>query len=121
MLSLLLVGLGGTFGSLTRYVLGKKIAEKHSLLFPLHTFLINISGAFLLGFVSNIGLMNHTLLFVADGFLGAYTTFSTFMFEGFSIIRGSKKINAILYICFTVIAGISGYILGMIVANIIPK
>ncbi|MCX7951401.1 MAG: fluoride efflux transporter CrcB, partial [Clostridiales bacterium] len=74
----LLVGIGGALGSLVRYNLGKIISSKFKNIFPVSIFIINITGAMLLGLVSSIGVKNNLYLLLADGFLGAYTTFSTF-------------------------------------------
>ncbi len=119
MTAYLFVGLGGACGSLARYILGKKIAEKTKRIFPLGTVIINISGALLLGFVSSINLGSNLSILVADGFLGAYTTFSTFMYEGFSIFHDKKYLNAAVYIVGTVLFGIAFYALGQVIANIL--
>jgi len=90
-MELLLVGIGGSLGSLVRYILGKRIAEKYSTTFPVGTFIINISGAFLLGIVSALEPGRSASLLIADGFLGAYTTFSTFMYEGFNLFEENEN------------------------------
>src|SRR5512138_2623113 len=89
-MDLVLVGIGGAFGSAARYGLGKLIAKRAKPGFPLGTFLINISGAILLGILVSAGTGGNIYLLLADGFLGAYTTFSAFMYEGFNMFRGSK-------------------------------
>lgn len=111
-MSLLLVGVGGALGSWARYFLGKQIAAKSKRSFPLHTFLINISGAFLLGIVSSLDLGNNGYLFFADGFLGAYTTFSTFMVEGFTLWEEKQRVNAGAYLLISIVIGILSYFLG---------
>ncbi len=111
-LNYLLVGIGGILGSITRYSAGKFIAKKFRRTFPLATFIINITGAFLLGVVSTASMGGNCRLILADGFLGAYTTFSTFMYEGFSLFRGNKILNASLYISGSIIIGILGFMAG---------
>jgi fluoride exporter len=111
-LHFIIVGIGGIFGSITRYKLGKIISEKYDSTFPTGTFLINISGAFLLGIISNIGLNSNLYYLIGDGFLGAYTTFSTFMYEGFNLFRENEKLNAITYFCITLVLGIVSYAIG---------
>lgn len=113
MINYVLVGIGGAFGSLARYGLGRMIAKRVKTFFPLATFLINISGAILLGIISSIQLNSNIYTLLADGFLGAYTTFSAFMFEGFDLFRGNKKLNASVYIAGSIIIGIIVFILGM--------
>ncbi|MBU3216741.1 fluoride efflux transporter CrcB [Clostridium estertheticum] len=107
-----LVAVGGAAGSLVRYSLGKFISEKSKHSFPIGTFIINITGALLLGFVSTIGVSSNITLLLGDGFLGAYTTFSTFMYEGFNLFKEKEKLNAFIYILCTLILGIVGYVIG---------
>lgn len=108
----LIVGIGGIFGSIVRYFLGKVISEKASSLFPIGTFIINITGAFLLGILSTVNIGNNLYILFGDGFLGAYTTFSTFMYEGFYLFHEKGKINALTYILHSLIIGVIGYAAG---------
>lgn len=110
-MNFILVGVGGALGSIARYSLGKVISEKSKSWFPLGTFVINITGALLLGVLSSRGSSDMYLL-LGDGFLGAYTTFSTFMYEGFNLFQDNKKLNAIIYILISLIFGIIGFSLG---------
>lgn len=114
-----LVGLGGAAGSLLRYRLGKIISEKADTLFPLGTFFINITGALLLGFVSSLPIGGNYYLLLADGFLGAYTTFSTFMYEGFNLFRDQEMINGAVYIAGSLLLGIIGYLCGSALGHLI--
>lgn len=111
-MELVFVGIGGALGSLARYQLGRVIAEKTGTAFPTGTFVINITGAILLGLVSSLGAAGNAYLLLGDGFLGAYTTFSTFMYEGFSLFRENEKLNAFAYILGSLFLGIIGYVLG---------
>ena len=113
----LIAGIGGVFGSIARYSLGKAISSKTNSVFPLGTFIINITGAILLGVVSSINVNNNVYLFLADGFLGAYTTFSTFMYEGFNLFQENKKLNAFIYILGSLLLGLTGYVLGVKIAD----
>lgn len=88
----LLVLAGGGFGSLARYVVGTAIANRFSGVFPLGTMVINITGSFLIGLLmtllsERLPHPNWRLLLVV-GFLGGYTTFSSFEWETFSAVRG---------------------------------
>lgn len=105
----ILVGIGGTFGSIARYKLGIVLSKKLNSRFPFGTFFVNITGAILLGIVSSSALTKNMTLLLADGFLGAYTTFSTFMYEGFNLFQGRNKLNAFLYILGSLILGILGF------------
>lgn len=113
------VGIGGVFGSLLRYELGKVISKKYSANFPVGTFIINITGAIILGIVSGLGVSKDMYLLLGEGFLGAYTTFSTFMYEGFNLFQGKESLNAIIYILGSLILGIIGYTLGFCICSFI--
>jgi CrcB protein len=116
----LLVGFGGACGSLVRFALNKVIVKKTKHAFPFSTLIINISGALLLGLIANMASIGpHWLLLLADGFLGAYTTFSTFMYEGFTLFHGRKALNAAVYIGGTVLLGLAAYMLGAVAARFI--
>jgi len=108
----ILVGIGGVFGSITRYILGKYISEKKDMIFPIGTFVINITGALLLGIVATFQSNRNLYFLSGDGFLGAYTTFSTFMYEGFNLIQDREGVNALVYITLSFIVGVIGFILG---------
>lgn len=113
----ILIGAGGALGSLARYQLGNMIARRFRAGFPAGTFLINVSGAFLLGFVGSLRMHPGMALLLADGFLAAYTTFSTFMYEGFTLFRGNRKMNAPVYVACTIALGILGYTAGQALAD----
>lgn len=119
MQQLLLVGFGGVLGGLTRFELGKMISQKSGTVFPLGTFIINISGALLLGIVTSITPGNSIYLFLGEGFLGAYTTFSTFMYEGFNLFQEKEKMNAFIYILGSLLLGVIGYVVGFSIGQYI--
>ncbi len=78
----LVIGLGGFVGANARYVVAQWAAQRWGTQFPYGTFIINITGSFILGFfqilVSNFAWSDNWRLLIAIGFVGAYTTFSTF-------------------------------------------
>jgi CrcB protein len=113
MTEVLIVGAGGAFGSIARYALGKKIAAGSNSGFPVETFIINVSGAFLLGIVISIPIPHSLYLLFADGFLGAYTTFSTFMAEGFSLWKNNNRLNALTYVLGSLLLGLAGITAGI--------
>lgn len=118
-MDLVLVGIGGALGSLVRYRLGKLVADKFNTTFPIGTFIINITGAILLGIVSSLDIGRNVYILLSDGFLGAYTTFSTFMYEGFNLFQENEKMNAFTYISGSLFLGIIGYILGFEMGKLI--
>lgn len=112
----ILVGIGGACGSIVRFELGRLIAVRSKARIPWGTFIINITGALLLGFISNIGVNTNITHLLADGFLGAYTTFSTFMYEGFNLFQDKEKLNAFIYILGSLILGVIFFALGSRIA-----
>ena len=82
----LVVGAGGFLGAIARFLIGTWVSNRYNSLFPWATVIINISGSFILGFIATL-LLHRVLVnpnwrfFVTIGFVGAYTTFSTFEYE----------------------------------------
>ncbi|MBV4418462.1 fluoride efflux transporter CrcB [Clostridium tyrobutyricum] len=116
-MNFLIVGMGGMFGSLTRYSLGQYIQKHLGKYFPIGTIIINITGALVLGVLNAANLNPKFYILLCDGFLGAYTTFSTFMFDGIKLFDTNSKINAISYILITIVFGILAYMIGYKITN----
>ena len=122
--SILVIAIGGALGALSRYGLGFWISSKWNQGFPLGTFIINISGAFLLGFLNILFIEKLTIsplwrLGIGVGFLGAYTTFSTFSYEVIMLLEGGSLLTAGLYTSLSVIIGFTGVALGVRLARIL--
>jgi len=109
----LIVGIGGLFGSITRFSIGRLLAGKSGCVYYPATFMVNITGSLLLGLVSGVGIQGDTQRFLGDGFFGAYTTFSTFMYEGFRLFKDKNILNALVYIMGSIITGVTGFALGV--------
>lgn len=111
------VGAAGAIGALARYLLGRFIAERVTSQFPLGTFVINISGAFVIGLLS--ALLTHKLispvvqLTLATGFLGGYTTFSTMSWEGTQLARSGNTRASIIYLGGSLLCGLIAATLGL--------
>lgn len=118
-MELAFIGIGGALGSLARYKLGKIFAEKSNTTLPIGTFIINITGAILLGLVSSLNVSRNMYLLLGDGFLGAYTTFSTFMYEGFNLFQENEKLNAFAYVLGSLFFGVIGYASGFELGKLI--
>ena len=118
-MSIMFVGIGGVFGSLARYSIGKFIAQRSDSSFPLGTFAVNIAGPLLLGFLMALHTQTNVYMLLGDGFLGAFTTFSTFMYEGIVLFKESEKKNAAAYIAVTVVLGLIVYIAGFALGGLI--
>jgi len=115
----LVVLAGAGLGGLGRYALGTWIMEKSGARFPLGTFFINVSGAFLIGLLMTMfteRLMPHPnwRLFLVVGVLGGYTTFSSFEWEAYSAVRGGDRWMGLLYVASSVILGYVAVWLGAV-------
>ncbi|MBS4209454.1 fluoride efflux transporter CrcB [Bacillus sp. FJAT-50079] len=104
------VGIGGIGGAIVRFLLGKWIAGKTTSSFPIGTWIINITGSFFLGilFVLHLRHMfsDWAWLLLGTGFLGAYTTFSTFGYETIQLLEKKEVGNALLYVMTSVVLAI---------------
>src|SRR5579872_3989625 len=94
---------GGAFGAACRYALGSTVGRLYAGPFPLGTFLINVTGSFLIGilmgfFVNRPAADAHVRLFLVTGILGGYTTFSSFEWEAVVSFRSGAASVAILYL-----------------------
>ena len=93
------VALGSAAGAPTRYLLDQFIQSRHERTFPWGTFTINVTGSFLLGLLVAAGSHNQVegwlLAAVGSGFLGSYTTFSTFTWESLRLIEDGSLLVAI--------------------------
>ncbi|MBU4540145.1 MAG: fluoride efflux transporter CrcB [Firmicutes bacterium] len=111
--------IGGALGSTTRFYLGKRFASRHKHL-PVGTFIINVSGAFLLGVVSGFDISTLLYGLFAEGFLGAYTTFSTFMFEDFVLLQNNRILSAIIYVLATLVVSFLTFYGGFLIFASLP-
>lgn len=103
---MIFVGIGGFFGAICRYCLGLWISPKVKTAFPVATWIINGSGSFALGVLFRLSLPTSLWLLLATGFLGAYTTFSTFSFEAIQLLSQKQYKFAASYILSSVILSI---------------
>ncbi len=114
-----MVGLGGFLGSIARYWLGAYITYRMGARFPYGTFVINVSGSFLIGLVVTLLAERahwspNLLYLIPIGFIGAYTTFSTFELEAFRDVRNGDIFLALLYVSLSVVVGFVAVWLGVI-------
>lgn len=109
MLEILLVGIGGGLGAVARYSIGKKVKEKNRFNLPVSTMIINISGSFLLG-ICIVKLYNPSAkLLLQTGFIGGFTTFSTFMVEGYSLYKTSDVKLCFKFFVMTIVLGVAAF------------
>ena len=111
------VGLGGFVGANARYWLGGWIMARLGSAFPYGTFVINISGSFVLGLIMGI-LEGHVLspvvrLALAIGFVGAYTTFSTWTYETLWLIENGSLLMATMNVVGSLLVGLLAAVGGL--------
>lgn len=115
LLSILLVGLGGAFGSITRYLVGNatmRWAEPHNAVgFPWGTLLVNILGCAAIGMLAVLierltSLNTELRLLLITGFLGGFTTFSSFGLDTWYLMRKGEWLYATAYVSASVGFGI---------------
>ena len=99
------VALGAGLGASVRYLI-TQVLKRKTRVFPWSTFIVNITGALLLGFLHSKITSSHILLLLGTGFLGGYTTFSTFQVELVTLVNNCKQKMMIIYLLLTVICGI---------------
>jgi fluoride exporter len=115
----LMVGIGGFLGAIARFWVDGFVHRKMGTRFPYGTFIINISGSFLLGFIVTV-LTERTHLnpnwryLIPIGFIGAYTTFSTFEWETLGAIRDGQLWIAGLNVILSVVVGFIAVWLGVV-------
>ncbi|WP_404406119.1 fluoride efflux transporter CrcB [Jeotgalibacillus malaysiensis] len=112
-MTLLLLGAGGFFGAISRYLLSSYGNERFSSL-PFGTLAVNLIGSFLLGMAIAVELSSTFYALFATGFLGAFTTFSTMQTEAVKLFDDKKRLQAVLYLVITFLGGTLFAALGFI-------
>jgi len=120
----LLIGAGGFLGSIARFWVGSYIGNRLGMRFPFGTVAINISGSFLIGLIVTLIAQrahwnaNWSFL-IPIGFIGAYTTFSTFELETLRTFQEGETLLAFLNVILSVVLGFVAVWLGMITGRTI--
>ena len=113
------VSLGAIAGALSRYYLNLWFVERFGVAFPYGTFFINMTGCFLMGLVFSLAtetvitITPEVRLLIATGFLGSYTTFSTYGLDTVSLIKAVQIVPALIYGVGSALGGIASVKLGM--------
>jgi len=121
----LVVGLGGFIGANARYILGTWIGRRWGTAFPYGTFVINVTGCFILGLFATLALRfawnDNWRLLIAIGFVGAYTTFSTFEYESLQLVADGSWARALVNILASVVLGFGAAYIGVVAARLLVR
>jgi CrcB protein len=121
----LIIGMGGFIGANARFIVGRWALQKWGGQFPIGTFLINVSGSFILGLFATLALHfawdDRWRLLIAVGFVGAFTTFSTFEYETLELAIHGSWSGAAANILGSVICGFVAGFIGIAVARLLTR
>lgn len=116
MKTLVFVALGGALGATARYGLGLAAVRAFGISYPAGTWAVNLVGCFLIGLALPMVAADRTKLVLIVGFLGSFTTFSTFSAETFALWEAGRPGVALLNVALSVVAGLAltavGFALG---------
>jgi CrcB protein len=117
----IVISIGAVIGALSRYYITLFWLKRQGQIFPYGTLFANLTGAFLIGLASmlatkyNIAVAIQKLILV--GFLGAYTTFSTYILDSTILLRGNRNLRGLFYWLGSPILGFIAVELGIAIAN----
>jgi fluoride exporter len=118
------IAVGGSLGSIARYWVGSTVASRMGTRFPYGTFVINITACLIIGFAMAF-LARRTefnaawRFLIPVGFVGAYSTFSTFEWETYSSLQMGDLLIAGLYVFLSLVVGFAGVWCGVMLAKVI--
>ena len=117
MILALLVGLGAALGAVARYLLDQAVTRRRGRAFPAGTWLINVTGSFVLGLLTGVtahhGVSPHVLTVLGVGVCGGYTTFSTFSYETVRLTEDGLGLVALGNLVVGVATGLAAAALGL--------
>lgn len=111
------MALVGGLGAVARFVLDGWVGARLGRELPLGTFTINVSGSFLLGLLDGLALSGDAMLIAGTATIGAYTTFSTWMFETQRLAEDGEFSSAALNIGASIVAGFAAVVLGHLIGR----
>ena len=109
--------LAGGVGAVLRFLVDGAVARRAARAFPYGTFVVNVSGAALLGLLGSLALSRHVALIADTAFIGSYTTFSTWMLETQRLSEEGQIRRAATNIVASVVAGLAAALLGQWIAG----
>ncbi len=120
------IGLAGALGAICRFLVAIIITPFNNSVFPYETLVVNLAGSFALSFLTFLSLSRwrqkeNLRLAVTTGFIGSFTTFSTFSLELVNLLKYQQYILALLYVAISLVGGLLLAWAGMYLAEYICK
>lgn len=121
-MNLLYIAVGGAIGAVLRYIMGNVAARYFNPNLPYGTFIINITGCFLMGFLMTLIVDKQLLppvwrLFLCVGILGGFTTFSSFGYEVYTLLYEGNLYGGLVYAAVSFVLGVCGVAAGVVLAK----
>lgn len=122
---LLWIAFGGSIGAVLRYLISKYVGQMSNSFFPMGTMVVNLLGCFFIGFIYALStkyiLSTDLKSMLLIGFIGAFTTFSTYIFETSQLLREGEYLYFIMNILLSNVLGILLFVSGLVMPTIIVK
>ena len=121
-MNLVIIALGGALGAVSRFLMGNAVSKAVSSALPYGTFVINLVGCFAMGLLMTIIVDRELLsaawrLFLCVGFLGGFTTFSSFGYEALMLLTEGRMLAALTYVSGSVALGLAAAAAGVLCAR----
>ena len=123
-MNLLLIAVGGALGAVSRFLLGNAVSKAMGSALPFGTFVINVAGCFAMGLLMTLIVDRELLpaawrLFLCVGFLGGFTTFSSFGYEALMLLTEGRLFAALVYVGGSVLLGLVAAGAGVLCARVL--
>jgi fluoride exporter len=116
-LTLLPIMIGAAAGAPARYLTDRAVQSRHDSVFPWGTFIVNLAGSALLGFLAALSGHPGAMTVTGIGFCGAFTTYSTFSYETLKLVQDRAYLFAALNAAASIIGGLGAAYVGMAMAQ----
>lgn len=117
----LLILIGAAVGAPTRYLTDRAVQSRHDSVFPWGTFIVNLTGSALLGFLAALPEHAGAMTVTGTAFCGAFTTYSTFSYETLKLLQDRAYLFAALNAAASIIGGLGAAYLGMAMAQALTR
>lgn len=121
---LIALSIGGILGTISRFIVNELAIQHLGLTFPFGTFLVNITGCLIIGFLAGFGEnrfvhIDTIRLLLFTGFCGAYTTFSTLMLDADNLLQSNQWGKSVIYVAGSFIVGYTLFRLGLWIGKLL--